>query len=116
MCLKKLQKIFSNSILFNFKNGQIHFDDDEYFTEGTNQGTNLRIVAAHEIGILIFILQFFPVYLCNSFFLLFKGHALGLDHSLTEGALMYPYYRYIEDQGLSLLHEDDVAGIRSLYG
>ena len=29
---------------------------------------------------------------------------------------MYPYYRYIEDRGLSLLENDDIAGIRSLYG
>jgi hypothetical protein len=28
---------------------------------------------------------------------------------------MYPYYKYVEDKG-SLLHEDDIAGIRSLYG
>ena len=29
---------------------------------------------------------------------------------------MYPKYRYFETHGSSILHEYDIAGIRSLYG
>lgn len=38
------------------------------------------------------------------------GHALGLGHSSTPGAVMYPYYRQA-----SALTGDDIAGIQSLY-
>lgn len=40
------------------------------------------------------------------------GHALGLDHSNVEEAIMYPSYKS-EFKGL---HEDDRKGIQSLYG
>lgn len=46
------------------------------------------------------------------FFLFQLGHALGLDHSYDENAIMYPIYRN-EFKGL---HEDDRKGIQSLYG
>jgi hypothetical protein len=39
------------------------------------------------------------------------GHALGLDHSGTSAAVMYPYYQGVE----SGLYADDVAGIRGIY-
>lgn len=42
------------------------------------------------------------------------GHALGLQHSNAEGALMNPFYKS-NVQDLQL-HDDDIAGIQALYG
>ena len=39
------------------------------------------------------------------------GHALGLDHSGVDGAVMEPYYEGVR----RALHSDDIAGIKSLY-
>ncbi|XP_019630274.1 PREDICTED: matrix metalloproteinase-9-like [Branchiostoma belcheri] len=71
--------------------GDLHFDDDETWTVRSFEGTNLFIVAAHELG-----------------------HSLGLDHSKVKGALMYPWYQgYTPDYRL---HTEDVRRIQQLYG
>lgn len=42
------------------------------------------------------------------------GHALGLGHSTTTGATMYPSVSYCTIE-LRTLHADDIAGVLSLY-
>jgi hypothetical protein len=42
------------------------------------------------------------------------GHALGLNHSSTSGATMYPSYSYCS-QALRTLASDDIAGAKALY-
>jgi hypothetical protein len=66
--------------------GDMHLDADEPWRTGTN--VDLYSVALHE-----------------------AGHALGLGHSDRPGAVMYPYYHL--STGLT---DDDIAGIRALYG
>ena len=66
--------------------GDMHLDDDEAW--GPGEAIDLYSVALHE-----------------------AGHALGLGHSDRPGAVMYPYYR--SNTGLN---QDDIAGIRDLYG
>ncbi|KAM6172263.1 stromelysin-1-like [Erethizon dorsatum] len=73
-------------------NGDAHFDDDELWTKDTT-GTNLFLVAAHELG-----------------------HSLGLFHSANSKALMYPLYNTFTDLTRFRLSQDDVDGIQFLYG
>lgn len=42
------------------------------------------------------------------------GHAIGLGHSSTEGALMQPFYGGYDPK--YKLHYDDIRGIQSMYG
>ncbi|XP_053309735.1 matrix metalloproteinase-9 [Spea bombifrons] len=66
------------------------YDQDRKWGFCPDQGYSLFLVAAHEFG-----------------------HALGLEHSDVQDALMYPMYRYVSD---FQLHPDDVEGIQYLYG
>jgi len=70
--------------------GDLHFDDAETWTRDLPPtGTDLDTVALHE-----------------------AGHTLGLDHSAVTSAVMYAYY----GGARRTLDDDDIAGIRSLYG
>lgn len=70
--------------------GKIHFDEDENYSSGRG-GIHLLWVAVHEIG-----------------------HAIGLDHSNVRGTIMWPSYGGYNAN--IRLHQDDINGIRSLYG
>ncbi|MCF6346595.1 MAG: matrixin family metalloprotease [Thiomicrorhabdus sp.] len=67
---------------------EIHFSEGVYWSVNGSLGYDFLTVATHEIG-----------------------HALGLGHSETVGALMYADY-----QGINSLQADDIAGIQTLYG
>lgn len=68
--------------------GDMHFDEDETWT---NDGTNFDtfIVALHE-----------------------AGHSLGMLHSGVSPAVMEPFY----NGAITGLFQDDIDGIRTLYG
>ena len=72
------------------RSGEVHFDNEEDFTQDSDSGVNLRYTASHEFG-----------------------HTLGLKHSLEKGTLMSPYhpgyYKKIS------LKEDDLVGISKLF-
>ena len=71
-------------------NGRFHYDVDEKWSVGAIPNAfDLEIVALHEIG-----------------------HLLGLGHSSTQGAIMFPS---IAPGGTKGLHKDDIDGIKVLY-
>lgn len=70
--------------------GEVHFDDDERWTQESRDGTNIKQVTTHEIG-----------------------HALGLGHSNEPGSVMSPFYSGYSPQ--FRLGNDDILGIRKLY-
>lgn len=70
--------------------GDLHFDEDELWIDGPgNNGFVLLQVAIHEIG-----------------------HLLGLSHSQDPTAIMFPTY----SPDRANLAQDDIDGIRALYG
>ncbi|XP_062854809.1 zinc finger protein 335-like [Trichomycterus rosablanca] len=66
------------------------YEKDKKWGFCPDKGYSLFLVAAHEFG-----------------------HALGLDHSNIQDALMFPMYKYVADFSL---HQDDIEGIQYLYG
>ena len=60
------------------QDGRVHFDEDETFKDVSGNGIRLLPVAVHEFG-----------------------HALGLDHSQEESAIMYPFYHTVLTQDKS---------------
>nr|CCC86588.1 mmp1 protein [Schmidtea mediterranea] len=75
------------------RNGNLHYDNAETWTEGKDSGINLRIVTAHEMG-----------------------HAIGLHHSNDPSALMAPWYGGYISEADYRLPNDDTLGAQSLYG
>lgn len=72
--------------------GDVHFDDEEtWILKEEETGTDFFWTALHEIG-----------------------HALGLEHSRSRNAIMYPFYTGFKEN--LELDADDIAGIQFLYG
>jgi len=71
--------------------GDAHFDDAEEWTVRSYRGQNLLYVAVHEFG-----------------------HSLGISHSKTRGAIMWPWAgEYMPN---FKLERDDIRAIQALYG
>lgn len=74
--------------------GDIHLDNgDPWAVVGTSSEPDILGVVAHEIG-----------------------HAIGIDHSLIEGTVMYRAALRRMGPGTGILHSDDIAAVRELYG
>lgn len=71
----------------------MHLDSAEEWSEGTDNGINLRLVVAHEMG-----------------------HAIGLYHSNLQEALMYPAYTGYISEAKFKLNSDDAQGAIAHYG
>ncbi|OXA40439.1 Interstitial collagenase [Folsomia candida] len=71
--------------------GDVHFEDEENWHVHSPKGTDVLFVAVHEIG-----------------------HALGLSHSSTKGAIMAAFYGGYHPK--LKLHQDDIDGIQAIYG
>eukprot|EP00057_Strongylocentrotus_purpuratus_P012837 XP_011667311.1 PREDICTED: matrix metalloproteinase-14 [Strongylocentrotus purpuratus] len=79
---------------FGNLDGDVHFDDSEFFSYDGDSGYNLFKVAAHELG-----------------------HSLGLEHSHTMGSIMVPDYAGFKgDDNEFKLGDDDIRAIQVLYG
>ncbi|MBE9061536.1 matrixin family metalloprotease [cf. Phormidesmis sp. LEGE 11477] len=74
---------------------EVDFDSqDRWATEWSNSTFDFLAVAVHEIG-----------------------HTLGLDHESEEDAIMQPFATDIySGLGTAFLYDDDIKGIRALYG